>query len=57
MAAPKAATIRLVPVPGLNFEPVDATPEEAAELLASGSFRKEQDPADAAADDDKEARP
>jgi hypothetical protein len=32
------ALVRVVPVPGLRFEPVDATPEEAAALVASGSF-------------------
>lgn len=40
----EAASARLVPVPGLNFEPVDATPEQAEELLASGSFMREDAP-------------
>ena len=38
MAAKPSALVRVVPVPGLHFEPVDTTPEEAAALVASGSF-------------------
>ena len=31
--------VRVVPVPGLTFEPRDVPPEEAADLVASGSFQ------------------
>lgn len=34
-----AALVRVEPVPGLLFEPREVSPEEAAELVASGSFR------------------
>ena len=36
---PKTALVRVEPVPGLLFEPRDVPPEEAAALVASGSFR------------------
>lgn len=42
MAAKQSADggpVTVVAVPGLNFEPVTTTPEEAAELVASGSFQ------------------
>lgn len=39
MAKPeKGTTVRVVPIPGLTFEPRDVSPEEAAELVASRSF-------------------
>lgn len=36
--------VRVVPVPGLHFEPRDVTPEEAAELVASRSFQYAEAP-------------
>ena len=36
---PKTALVRVEPVPGLLFEPRDVPPDEAADLVASGSFQ------------------
>ena len=47
--SPKAALVRVEPVPGLLFEPRDVSPEEAAELVASGSFRYADQAADSPA--------
>jgi hypothetical protein len=38
-------TVRVLPVPGLLFDPVDTSPEDAAALVASGSFRYAETPA------------
>lgn len=49
MAARKASgTVRVEPVPGLYLEPLDAPPDDAALLVATGSYRY-TDPSDSPA--------
>lgn len=45
-------TVRVVSAPGLLFDPVDTTPDDAAALVATGSFVYAEAPADVTAQEE-----